>query len=111
MYAGRIRPGVVAALVSHLPAGTALGRELGGPAAVSSEWAAIAHLDLDLRYLAHGLGGGKGDEPKLWEYPEGTKDRKAREAREAEAKSRWHQRVAEREARHAAGQRMKLRDL
>lgn len=111
MYRGRVRPGVVAALVDHLPSACALGRDLGGAAAMSDEWRAIAQLDLDVRRVAWAMGGRKGDEPKAWEAPVGRREQEAREAREAEAKRRWHERVAEREAREQSGERMTLRDI
>ena len=111
MYAGRIRPGVVAALVDNLPAGCALGRDLGGVAAMSDEWWAIAQLDLDVRGLAWSLGGGKGEKPKAWEAPEGRRDREAREERDRIAKQRWQERAALRQQMEQDGDRMKLRDL
>lgn len=111
MYAGTIRPGVVAALVDHLPAACAVGRELGGAAAMSDEWHATAQVDLTVRTAVWVMGGKKGDRPKAWELPTGKREREAREAREAEAKKRWQERVAERAAREEAGERMKLRDL
>lgn len=111
MYAGAIRPGVVAALVDHLPAACAVGRDLGGPAAMSDEWKAIAQVDLTVRSLAWAMGGKKGKPPEPWEPPVGRREAEARQAREAEAKKRWRERVAAREAREQSGERMKLRDL
>lgn len=111
MYAGRIRPGVVAALVDHLPAACAVGRDLGGAAAMTDEWRAIAQLDLTVRTVAWAMGGRKGDAPKPWEPPVGRREAEAREAREAEAKRRWQERAAAREARESAGERLRLRDL
>lgn len=111
MYAGRMRPGVVAALVDHLPAACAVGRELGGAAAMSDEWHAIRQLDLTVRQAVRAVAGGKGDEPKAWELPEGVRDREARVAREAEAKRRWQERAADRERRARSGEAMTLRDL
>lgn len=111
MYRGQIRPGVVAALVEHLPSACALGRDLGGAAAMSDEWRAIAELSLDVRSIAWAMGGKKGDKPTAWEPPIGRREQEARVAREAEAKRRWRERVATREQREQAGERMTLRDL
>lgn len=111
MYRGQIRPGVVAALIEHLPSACALGRDLGGAAAMSDEWKAIAALDLDVRTIAWVMGGKKGDKPDPWEPPIGRREQEARVAREAEAKRRWRERVATREQREQAGERMTLRDL
>lgn len=111
MYAGRMRPGLVAALVDHLPAACAIGRELGGAAAMSDEWHAMAQIDHNLRRAVWLFAGKKGDEPKAWELPTGKREREAREAREAEAKKRWHERVAERATKEQAGERITLRDL
>lgn len=111
MYAGRIRPGLVAALVDHLPAACAVGRELGGAAAMSDEWHATAQLDLTVRTAVWLFGGKKGEKPKPWELPVGRREREAREAREAEAKKRWQERTARRAAKEQAGERMTLRDL
>lgn len=111
MYAGRIRPGVVAALVDHLPSACAVGRELGGAAAMSDEWHAIAQVDLNLRTAVWVTGGKKGEKPKPWELPTGKREREAREERAAEAKRRWQERAARRAEMEQAGERMKLRDL
>ncbi|HEX7352485.1 hypothetical protein [Brachybacterium sp.] len=111
MYARKIRPGLVAALVEHLPAACAVGRELGGANAVTEEFQALAQVDLTIRQLGWSLSGKKGDKPKAWELPVGKREREAREARNTEAKKRYHARVAEREAREQSGERMTLRDL
>lgn len=102
---------MVAALVDHLPAACALGRDLGGAAAMSDEWRAIAQLDLTVRTAVWVMGGKKGKAPEAWEYPVGRREAEARQAREAEAKKRWQERSAAREAREQAGERMTLRDL
>ena len=110
MYAGRIRVGTVAALVEHLPRGGAVGRALGGPAAVSDEWLATALLDRDIRTWAWLQGGKKGKPPELWALPEGRREREAREAREAEQKARWLEGRQRRQALREAGT-LRLRDL
>lgn len=110
MYAGRIRVGLVAALVEQLPRGCAVGRELGGVAAVTAEWEAIARLDVSVRGITWQAGGNKGPAPELWPYPEGKRDREAREAREAEAKDRWLENSRRRQELRDAG-KLTLRDL
>lgn len=111
MYRGRVRPGVVAALVEHLPAGSAIGRELGGANAVSAEFQAIGQLDHTVRMAVWVFGGKSGPKPEPWKLPEAKRDREARAEREAEAKRRWQERTREMEARRAAGERLTLRDL
>lgn len=110
MYAGRIRVGVVAALVDHLPPGGAVGAELGGPAAMSMEWHAIARLSQEMRGIAWVQGGKKGKRPESWPYPEGKRQREAREAREAEAKKRWLENSRRRQQLREQGE-LRLRDL
>lgn len=78
---------------------------------MSDEWHAIAQLDLTVRSAAWMFGGKSGERPKAWELPVGRREREAREAREAEAKRRWHERAAAREERERSGERMTLRDL
>lgn len=111
MYAGKVRPGVVAALVEHLPAACAVGRELGGASAMSDEWHALSRVDLSVRNIGWMLGGAKGDQPKVWDLPEGRREREAREEREAVAMRRYKERVAAREEIERSGGRMTLRDL
>ena len=101
----------MAALVDHLPSASAVGRDLGGAAAMSDEWRAVAQLDLDVRSIAWAMGGRKGDAPKPWEPPIGRREAEEREARGAEEKRRWRERVAARERAEQDGGRMRQRDL
>lgn len=110
MYAGKIRVGLVAALVEQLPPGTAIGRELGGAAALSPVQHSIRQLDVNMRGIAWAMGGKSGAAPEPWELPEGRREIEAREAREAEAKRRWAENSRRRQELQDAG-KLTLRDL
>lgn len=93
MYRGIVTPREVAVLAMNLPRGAMVWQYFGGAMAVTAEeenlWV-VQHL---LQQLGYQAGGGKGQKPKLREYPEGLKaqkDRGQRAVRNAEAFRRKH---------------------
>lgn len=110
MYAGKVRVGLVAAIVEHLPPGSAVGVDMGGAAARSYEWHALRQLGLQVDGLIAGLAGKGAKRPEPWPLPEGTAARRDREAREAEKKARWRANADRRQAKRDAGE-LTLRDV
>lgn len=93
MYRGHISPREVAVYVLQLPRGAQMWAYFGGAYAITAEeenqW--VTHLLL--QQMMHQTAGGKGQKPKLREYPEGIKavrDRGDKAVRNAEAFKRKH---------------------
>lgn len=88
-------------LVEHLPAGSALGRDLGGIAAVSQESELLREVEYGIRALAYVQGGGRGQEPKRLDLPPSPDEERAERER-IDRKAREHQARAERRAARRA---------
>lgn len=72
MYRGTVTVRKVAVLVQHLPRGATTWQMLGGPGAISAEVEALWGVHLLQEYQLYQAGGGKGQEPKMRDYPEGV---------------------------------------
>lgn len=74
-------------LVAWIPAGAALWRAVGGPAAWSDETRALMDVEFQIRVLDWRMRGGKGKRPKPIAPPEYAHEKrraKAKQARKAE---------------------------
>ena len=90
LYRGRLTPRRLLVLIRGLPPGSALGRAMGGDAALSDEVTATRMAAWQIScYVAMGAGAKRSDLPKPPEPPEPGWQAKAREAQERQdAKAR-----------------------
>lgn len=72
----------LADLIAWLPAGCALWKDLGGPAALSDETRALLDVDFRLRVLDWRMRGSKGAQPKPTPPPPYAHERRAAEAKQ-----------------------------
>jgi hypothetical protein len=81
MYRGTLTPRKAAVLALNLPRGAVIWQAVGGPGAISGEVEASWMLEHTLMMIAHGQGGGKGQTPKMREYPAGLLEEAAKAAK------------------------------
>ena len=67
-------------MVEHLPAGCALGREIGGEPALSVESMMAREVEFTIRRVAYGLTGGKGRAPERLPLPRPVDEVRAEDA-------------------------------
>ena len=89
MYRGIYSAREVAVYVLNLPRGAQTWQHFGGANAVTAEeeneW--VTHLLL--QQMMYQKGGGKGQKPKLREYPEGIQAQREKEAKTARRAERF----------------------
>lgn len=85
-------------LIEYLPPGCALGREMGGEAALSNEALMAREIEFTLRQVSFAENGSKGTRPQRLPLPEAAADKRA-EAAEMDAKLRAHTARAARRGR------------
>ncbi|WP_336642051.1 hypothetical protein [Microbacterium sp. USHLN272] len=85
----------IADYVEHLPSGCALGRELGGEAALPVAAQLLREVEYTMRNVAWQQGGSSGTPPKRLELPKPADEARA-EAAEMDAKYLAHQKRAAR---------------
>jgi hypothetical protein len=91
LWRGDFSPRRAAALALNLPRGSQVWVMLGGERAVTAETEALWLVEHAIVAVAHAQGGGKGQAPKVREYPEGVlvkRDRADARARSIEARAR-----------------------
>lgn len=81
--------------LEHLPSGCALGRELGGEAALPVEAQLMREVEYTIRNVAWQQADSKGTPPKRLELPKSISEARA-EVAEMDAKLRAHQKRAAR---------------
>ena len=74
MYRGLETVREVSVMAADLPRGGAVGRRLGGAAAISEEVEGSWLVEAALYRIAHGQAGGKGKAPEMREYPLGIQE-------------------------------------
>ncbi|OJU39681.1 MAG: hypothetical protein BGN97_00225 [Microbacterium sp. 69-10] len=99
---GRTEPGrtprELADLVEHLPGGCALGRAIGGDAAITTEAHMTRAVEHTIRMTAWSEAGGKGKQPEPMRLPRAAGEVAAEQAVESAKASAWERRQARREA-------------